>query len=223
LILDLRYNPGGLLSAAVQVSNLFIPRGDIVSGEDKRKAEQWRHEAQPHNAEIASAHVPIVVLVNEGSASASEIVAGALQAHGAAVVVGTRTYGKGSVQTVHQVAANAVVKLTTQYYRLPPAPGEDVGRLVHKRPGAELWGVDPTIVVKMTPEQLEGSYFLRQEADIIPDDEAGKPNPASPDRPRIHDLIDKGLDPQLEMAMLILSARAVAEPAPEDARHAAVN
>lgn len=223
LILDLRYNPGGLLSAAVQVSNLFVPRGGIVSGEDKRKHVQWRHEAQPHNAEIAATHVPVVVLVNEGSASASEIVAGALQAHGAAVVVGTRTYGKGSVQTVHQVAADAVVKLTTQYYRLPPPPGEEQGRLVHKRPGAEIWGVDPSIVVKMTPGQLEASYKLRQDADIIPEDEQGNPDPDSPDRPRIHDLIDKGLDPQLEMAMLILSARAVAQPADEDARHAALN
>jgi len=222
LVLDLRYNPGGLLSAAVQVSNLFIPTGSIVSGEDKRRMEQWRHDAQPHNAEIAMAHVPTVVLVNEGSASASEIVAGALQAHGAAVVVGTRSYGKGSVQTVHQVAANAVIKLTTQYYRLPAAPGQERGRLVHKRPGAAEWGVEPSIIVKMTPEQLEASYFLRQEADIIPEDENGKPNPESPDRPHIHDLIDKGLDPQLEMAMLILSARAVVEPAEDGARHASI-
>lgn len=211
LILDLRYNPGGLLLSAVQISNLFVESGVILSGEDKFGREAFSQRASPHRAKFAG--LPTVVLINKGSASASEIVAGCLQAHGAAVIVGERSYGKGSVQTVHMIAENCQLKLTTQYYRLPPniKEGETRGRVVHKRPRAKMWGVDPDILVTMTPSQSEDSYFLRQQADIIPEDEDGHPDPDSSDRPDIDELMTKGLDPQLETALLLLQARALGE------------
>jgi carboxyl-terminal processing protease len=221
LVVDLRYNPGGLLTSAVQVSNLFLQRGLIVSGENKDGVRAWQdRRARPNAAELSG--IPTVVIINKGSASGSEIVAGALQAHGAAIIVGERSYGKGSVQTVHNIAPNAALKLTTQYYRLPPKPGQDHGKLVHRRPGSEMWGVDPDIVVPMSPHQVQASIELRQEADIIPEDDDGKPNPDDPNRPDVNDLLTKGLDPQLETALLILQARAMGTIAQKH-RHAALD
>lgn len=206
LILDLRFNPGGLLDSAVQFSNLFVADGPIVSCEDRDGNTVWSRSAKGHMAFLES--LPLVVLVNPGSASASEIVSGCLQAHDAAVVIGERTYGKGSVQTVHPVSANrrepAAFKVTNQYYALPPAEGEDRGRLVHKMPGASDWGVNPDLTVSMTPDQTQEAYELRRKADLIADwdedwDEADRPNP---DR-----LVAEGIDAQLEVAILLLKAR----------------
>jgi carboxyl-terminal processing protease len=244
LILDLRSNPGGLLKSAVQFSNLFIPRGTIVSGEDRTGATSFRHDAHPNRAEARLAILPTVVLINEASASASEIVAGALQAHGAAVIVGERTFGKGSVQEVRDISdgEDAAVKLTTQQYVLPALPGEKRGRLVHRKKGATDWGVNPDIVVSLTPQQADRASRLRAAADLVPgaesgdesdpstiDDEAvaepgtpreadeageadGAGDRATPkDRPRpdVTELLSKGLDPQLQTALLILQARAI--------------
>jgi carboxyl-terminal processing protease len=218
LVLDLRHNPGGLLTAAVRISNLFIRQGNIVTGEDKFGRRAWRQDARAYRA--AFADIPTVILVNQGSASASEIVAGCLQAHGACVVVGKRTFGKGSVQTVHYIARDGRLKLTTQYYRLPsPDGGITPGRLVHKRPGATEWGVDPDIEVDMTAQQIIDAIELRQAAEIIPLDEEGNLNPDDPQRPDVNDLLVKGIDPQLEMAVLILQAQALARD--QDVRQAA--
>ncbi len=222
LILDLRYNPGGLLTSAVEVSNLFVREGVIVSGETKDGGKAWPdRRAEPNKAIIAKEGVPTVVLVNEGSASASEIVAGSLQAHGAAIIVGRRTYGKGSVQTVHPISrSNALLKLTTQYYRLPPSPEQrargEKGDLVHKRSGATDWGVDPDIEVSTTPQEIKAAYDIRQSADII---SARDENNDPVERPHIAALITEGLDPQLETALLILQAMAL-ETTEADTRHA---
>jgi carboxyl-terminal processing protease len=224
LILDLRYNPGGLLTSAVQVSNLFVRDGLIVSGEDKDGARAFPDQKADARRTWDLNGVGVVILVNQGSASASEIVAGCLQAHGAAVIVGERSFGKGSVQTVHQVATNARLKLTTQYYRLPPDAEQvavgDKGRLVHKRPGAERWGVDPTIEVKMTPQQAAEALELRQKADVLPQDEKGNLDRDPEKRPDINRLLTEGIDPQLETALLILKARALGLAANSDAKHA---
>lgn len=208
LVLDLRHNPGGLLKSAVEFTNLYVSEGKIVTCEDRHGREAMRLEAQRNRSVLAD--LPTVVLVNQGSASASEIVAGALQAHGAALVLGDRSFGKGSVQEVHDLSdrqAAAVLKITTQLYRLPPAPGEEQGRLVHKQPGAEDWGVNPDIVVKMTPRQIEKSYEVRQLADQITEDGDADAEP----RPDVRQLVEGGIDPQLEMAILILQARVLGD------------
>jgi len=207
VILDVRHNPGGLLTSAVRISNVFMEQGSIVTGEDKFQQKAWDQRAHASKAEIVD--IPMVVLINQGSASASEIVAGSLQAYDRAVIVGERSYGKGSVQEVKQITGNMYLKLTTQYYRLPPRPGEAEGRLVHKRPGAKVWGVDPDIEVTMSPTQVIDAINLRQSADAIPKDDEGNPDPTSVDRGDINELLAKGIDPQLQMALLILQTQAL--------------
>jgi C-terminal peptidase prc len=209
LVLDLRHNPGGLLSSAEQFSNAFIERGMIVSCKDRNGRVRYQKNAEPGRALLKD--LPLVVLVNQGSASASEIVSGALKAHDRAVVLGERSFGKGSVQTVHDCGGAgegemANLKLTTQYYYLAPGPGETEQRLVHKKPGATDWGVNPDLLVKMTPEQIEKSLTLRQNADVI--EEWKTPEEQKP-RPDVQDLLTKGIDPQLELAVLILEARSL--------------
>ena len=221
LVLDMRHNPGGLLTAAVDISNFFIRRGEIVRGEDRYGDPQWHQKAVDRNAFLADAEIPTVVLINQGSASGTEIVAGALQAHGAAIIVGERSFGKGVVQTVHPIdlERKSRIKLTTQRYRLPsPDGGKTPGRLVHRDPDSEVWGVDPDIEVPMSAKQVIDTIELRQGAEIIPLDDEGNLNPDDPERPDVNDLLTKGIDPQLETALLILRARALAT---ETVRHAA--
>jgi carboxyl-terminal processing protease len=116
LILDLRNNPGGILDAAVDISDLFLDEGVIVSAEGRAAESQFRREATSGDVLNGAA---IAVLVNGGSASASEIVAGALQDHNRATVVGTRTFGKGLVQTVMPLSRGRAIKLTTSRYYTP--------------------------------------------------------------------------------------------------------
>ncbi len=228
LVLDLRGNPGGLLQSAVAFVNTFVKSGRIVAVEDRNGQELYAFTASRQRAALAD--LPTVVLINEGSASASEIVSGALEAHDAAVVLGERSFGKGSVQEVHEIGgkgpdAEANVKFTVQHYLLPPKPGEAKGRLVHKRPGAEDWGVIPDYVVKLTPAQMEEINKIRASADDVPEDAAegmietpaaqpgdadAKEGDKKPKEKRDPDeLIRKGVDPQLEMAVVLLQARAL--------------
>jgi carboxyl-terminal processing protease len=156
-----------------------------------------------------------VVLVNRGSASASEIVAGCLQAYEAAVVLGERSFGKGSVQTVHPVGPEARLKVTNQYYRLPSADGVSPGRLVHKRPGSTDWGVQPDLVVKMSIEDWDASERLRiraeQAVSAIKRPELTKVDENDSGPPDIDRLIDDGFDPQLELALILLQTQVLAE------------
>jgi carboxyl-terminal processing protease len=133
LILDLRNNPGGLLDQAVKVSDEFLAEGLIVYTGGRLKSQDMRFEA--HGNKDSHAY-PIVVLVNEGSASAAEIVAGALQDHKRAVVVGVKTFGKGSVQTVMPLRNGAALRLTTAIYYTPS------GRSIQAK------GIEPDIVVE---------------------------------------------------------------------------
>ena len=116
LVLDLRNNPGGLLDQAVKVSDAFLDRGEIVSTRTRDKRDHQRFNAR--KGDLAKGK-PIVVLVNGGSASASEIVAGALQDHSRAIILGTKSFGKGSVQTIIPLGNDGAIRLTTALYFTP--------------------------------------------------------------------------------------------------------
>lgn len=125
IVLDLRNNPGGVLEAAVEVSDQFLQEGVIVSARGRGHEASFRHEAR---AGDAAEHTPIVVLINGGSASAAEIVAAALRDHQRATLLGSQSFGKGSVQTIMPLAAGGALKLTTsRYYRPSGEPINDQG------------------------------------------------------------------------------------------------
>ena len=136
LVLDLRNNPGGVLDAAVDVSDLFLDSGIIVSAEGRTHDSRFRRSA--HRGDVLDG-ADLIVLVNEGSASASEIVAGALQDHGRATIVGTPTFGKGLVQTVMPLSQGRAIKLTTSHYYTPS------GDSIHES------GITPDVFVENTP------------------------------------------------------------------------
>lgn len=158
LILDLRFNPGGLLETAVDTVSLFLKSGQVVrtSGRrDKPQIEEVRGDA-------AFADLPIVVLVNDASASASEILSGALQDHKRAIVLGERTFGKGSVQKVLELGREARLRLTTATYFLPS------GRTPHKSSeDAETWGVDPDLKIELTPKEVRAVLDRGYKSEII--------------------------------------------------------
>ncbi len=136
LVLDLRNNPGGVLDAAVDVSDLFLDSGVIVTAEGRTADSRFRRSA--HRGDVLDG-AELVVLVNQGSASAAEIVAGALQDHGRAVVVGTPTFGKGLVQTVMPLSMGRAIKLTTSRYFTPS------GDSIHEI------GITPDVYIEDTP------------------------------------------------------------------------
>ena len=136
-IIDLRNNPGGLLSEAISVSNMFLNQGEIVSTRGRNNGQAKRYNAS--KGDLAQ-NKPIVVLINGGSASASEIVAGALQDHKRAVILGTKSFGKGSVQSVIPLGENGAMRLTTARYYTP------AGRSI------QALGVVPDIIVEQLPK-----------------------------------------------------------------------
>ena len=222
LVLDLRHNPGGLLSSAHQISDLFVSEGRIVSGEDKNGRMTFPMDAHRHNTFLGD--LPTVVLINQGSASASEIVSGCIQAHEAGIVLGVRSFGKGSVQTVHNITPMAKLKCTTQYYRLPSGMTGQAGRLVDKELAdskfdGDDWGVIPDIEITMNPDQIGKSLKLWRKADQLPGDRMVDVDESidveAEDDPTEHmditALVDEGIDPQLELAVLLLQARALAD------------
>ena len=157
-VVDLRNNPGGLLNQAIAVSDAFLEEGEIVSTRGRDAADGDRTNATP--GDLAEGK-PIVVLINGGSASASEIVAGALQDHRRAIVVGTKSFGKGSVQTIMPLRGEGAMRLTTARYYTPS------GRSI------QALGVSPDIIVAQPPAQLADTEEedatarpLRSEADL---------------------------------------------------------
>ena len=151
-VLDLRNNPGGLLDQAIAVSDAFLERGEIVSTRGRDPTSALRFNAQ--EGDIIDG-LPLVVLINSGSASASEIVAGALQDHRRALILGTRSFGKGSVQTVIPLGGRGALRLTTARYFTPS------GRSIHEQ------GIDPDIVVEqIRPEPEPEAILERREEDL---------------------------------------------------------
>ena len=151
-VIDLRNDPGGLLDQAIAVSDAFLDRGEIVSTRSRHAEETQRYNA--HSGDLADGK-PVIILVNGGSASASEIVAGALQDHRRATIIGTRSFGKGSVQTIIPLGANGALRLTTARYFTPS------GRSIQAK------GIDPDIEViqELPPEladQMRGDRAARR-------------------------------------------------------------
>ena len=156
-ILDLRNNPGGLLTQAISVSDAFLQQGEIVSTRGRDGGNSERYNAEP--GDLAQGK-PLVVLINGGSASASEIVAGALQDHNRAIIVGTKSFGKGSVQTIMPLQGSGAIRLTTARYYTPS------GRSI------QALGVEPDIFVEFVrpdpnaEEEEEEAPRQRSEADL---------------------------------------------------------
>ena len=200
LIFDLRFNPGGLLEAAQTVSDMFLEPGrDVVSVRGRAVPERkYTATSEP----IVPLDIPVVVMANEASASAAEIVTGALKENDRAFVVGTRTFGKGSVQQLKQLGVgpnSGALKITNAYYYLPS------GRNIHRLPILDedddvekSWGVDPSdnAYVPMSTDQFRAMREARQELDNVALREATEQADVTPDYIR-----DTLSDPQLAAAL----------------------
>lgn len=165
LILDLRNNPGGLLDAAVNIADLFLTSGVVVSVEGRNRTHSSYEAREPGTLLL---HKPMVVLIDGSSASASEIVAAALQDHKRAVVMGERSFGKGSVQTlIPMEGGKAALKLTTAKYMRPS------GKNIHRFPDSKEeddWGVRPDVEVPLTRAEREEYWLARRDRDIVRDE-----------------------------------------------------
>ncbi len=188
LILDLRNDPGGLLSAAVEVSSLFLGEGKLVVYTQGRKPDS----RQEFNAGVKAAYpgLPLIVLINGGSASGSEIVAGALQDHKRAVIVGEQSFGKASVQSLIPLPDGSGLRLTVARYYTP------AGRSIHRDEKNKTGGIMPDIVVPITPE-AEAKLYAQWELIYAKDK-----NPRSAVKPE-----EMVRDEALDRAMELLKAR----------------
>ena len=150
-VLDLRNNPGGLLDQAVNVTDIFLEKGEIVSTRGRNGKHGSRYNAVKNDL---TEGLPLIVLINQGSASASEIVAGALQDHKRAIIMGTKSFGKGSVQTIIPSGEDVALKLTTAKYYTPS------GRSIQKT------GIDPDILVEQAELKKVDDLISRKESDL---------------------------------------------------------
>lgn len=160
LVLDLRGNPGGLLESAWRLSTLFLEQGDTIVSTKGRIHHEDHVFENPGTG--AYSDVPLVVLVDERSASASEIVSGAVRDNGRGIVVGERTYGKFSVQNLIPLGrAGAKLKITTARYYLPS------GVSLHRDANSETWGVDPDVPIRLVHKEVARLYEMRREANLL--------------------------------------------------------
>ncbi|MBY0528336.1 MAG: S41 family peptidase [Gemmataceae bacterium] len=180
IVLDLRHNPGGLLQSAVEISNLFLTEGRIVSTKGRNQKERIYDASADKGLMVPAKDYPLVILVNKFSASASEIVSACLQDHKRAVIIGERSYGKGSVQNILKLENdNSAVKLTTASYWRPS------GKNIHRFPDAkdtDEWGVKPTpgFEVPLKDEERVDYLVYRRDRDIV----QGKPG-SPPVKPKL--------------------------------------
>jgi carboxyl-terminal processing protease len=200
LILDLRNNPGGLLDQAIKISDRFIDSGLICSVEGRKEEQKMKFYAHPDGN---LARYPLVVLVNGGSASGAEIVAGAIQDHGRGILVGTHTFGKGSVQTIIPLKDGSGLRLTTARYYTPS------GRSIQAK------GIVPDIIVKLTKPEEEKEVVvpkLPSEKDLerhLMDVEKGAPK--EKEKPKKEEVKEEGKekkppDNQLDRALELLKS-----------------
>ncbi len=155
LVLDLRNNPGGLVDQSVLVADAFLSRGAVVLTRGRNPQDNDRYDAKPDDLDSMIANVPIVVLINGGSASAAEIVAGALQDHKRATLVGTRSFGKGSVQSISSLGVSGAIRMTTSRYYTPD------------NRSIQAFGIRPDIeVFQDVPEELKGRDEIIGEAEL---------------------------------------------------------
>jgi carboxyl-terminal processing protease len=181
LVLDLRYNPGGLLKSAAEVADLFLPKGAVIVSTKGRQPENAMTMEAEEDMLLSKEQCPMAVLVNGSSASASEIVTGALQENGRAIVVGTKTYGKGSVQTVIPLKDKSALRLTTAYFYTPR--GQQLSNN----------GIEPDIEIALSRED---DIKLRQQ---LPDDREAPPREKPGEEPE-----EKLVDVQLKEAITVL-------------------
>jgi carboxyl-terminal processing protease len=200
LVLDLRNNSGGFLSTAVQIVNEFVDKGVIVSTRRRDAKEGVDDRASP-DATLTT-DLPLVVLVNDLSASASEIVAGSLKDHHRALIVGTQTFGKGNVQTIQPLRPSlAEMKITIAYYYLPS------GRRVHRDPNNKInkdYGVIPDVPLPLAGSQVREMYELQQKASILHQNGGGEGGSHKWDVFDASQLLKS--DPQLQLGILCLKA-----------------
>lgn len=197
IVIDVRNNPGGLLDQAIAVSDLFLEQGEIVSTRSRNEEDTVKYSATA--GDIAKG-LPVVVLINEGSASASEILAGALQDHHRAVILGEKSFGKGSVQTVVPLRNNAAMRITTARYYTPS------GRSIQAK------GIEPDIVVRQAKvEEIESYGWNISEADLKgalknEQTETGKKKAAQDGQNKNKDKSDEMKDYQLIRALDLVKA-----------------
>ena len=196
LVLDVRGNPGGGLGSAIETADLFLREGTIVSVRGRtRRSQTWRARKEGTLPDF-----PMIIMTNRHSASAAEILAGALQENGRAKVIGARTFGKGSVQEVHELPYDkGTLKMTSGHYYLPS------GRNISRSDGNPVWGVDPDpgFVVPMSDEKFRNSILARRRYGVIrPGAAAETGDFADPDWIREH--LD---DTQLAAALTALQAK----------------
>ena len=196
LILDLRFSPGGLLQSAVGVAGLFLGEATVVTARGRDGKEQaWKSDGKNQLGDF-----PLVVLAGERTASATEVLAGALKDNGRAMVVGARTWGKGSIQSLIKLEDGAgAVRLTTAYFYSPS------GRTIERKPGEKVWGVDPSdgYFVPMTQEATEQVSELRKRREIIGDTSTD----AAAAEPLTAEAIAKQGDAQLAAALRSIVAK----------------
>ena len=172
IVIDLRNNPGGLLDQAISVSDAFLDKGEIVSTRGRDEKDIKRDNAT--TGDITNG-LPIVILINGGSASASEIVSGALQDHRRAIVMGTRSFGKGSVQTVVPLPGHGAMRLTTARYYTPS------GRSIQAK------GIEPDILVEPAKvEKITEASFHEEDLKgaLVNPDKANSDSKAEPEKPK---------------------------------------